>query len=157
MITINRQEADNISGILKVSFIDVNDISYIPPQVNHIIAESGILLGNSAAWLELYATPESILFTCAPEETSAGTIYPYSLALRYPRESAAIIAAFEDMARRPMLITIEDANALKKLLGDVKNPMRMMFNPVKPGEAAGYNGYEVTFNGTYTHTPYLLL
>ncbi len=157
MITISRQEADNISGILAVSFIDVNDIVLIPDQINHTIDESSILLRTGASWLTLYGTPESIQFSCPPEETNAGIVYTPSLTLKYPRESATIIAALEDMQRRPMLLTIQDANLMKKLLGEIKNPMRMQFNPVKPGEAAGYNGYELTFAGKYTHTPYMLV
>lgn len=157
MITLNRQEADNISGIISVSFIDVNDIVLIPDQVNHIIVESGILLRTGAAWLNLYGTPESIVFSCPPEETNAGTIYNPSLTLKYPGESSAVTAALEDMRRRPVLLTIEDANLMKKLLGEIRNPMRMQFTPVKPGETAGYNGYEITFTGRYTHTPYLLV
>ena len=157
MITINRQEADNISGIIQISFIDVNDVVFIPDQVNHTITESGIILRTGAAWLSFYGTPESIIFNCQPEESNAGTVYTPTLIMKYPNESSAIIAAFEDMARRSMLLTIEDANLKRKLLGEVKNPMRMQFNPVKPGEASGYNGYEVMFTGKYTHTPYLLI
>jgi len=157
MITINRQEADNIGGIISVSFLDVNDIVLIPAQVNHIISKSGILIRSGVSWLTLYGTPESIGFTCQPEETNAGTIFTPTLTLKYPRDNSTIIAAFEDMTRRPMILTIEDSNLVEKLLGDTKNPMRMQFNSVKPGEAAGYNGYEITFSGKYTHTPYLLV
>jgi hypothetical protein len=157
MITINRQEADNISGILTVSFLDVNDIVFIPPQVDHIITESDIIIRSGASWLYFYGTPESIGFSCQSEEDNAGTTFTPALTLKYPREAAEIVAALEDMARRPMILITEDSNGIRKILGDVKNPMRMMFNPVKPAEAAGYNGYEVTFSGRYTHTPYLLV
>jgi hypothetical protein len=156
MITISRQEADNISGIVEVLFIDVNDMVLLPEQVGHIIDESQIILRTGINWLNLYGTPESIALTFDAENTPAGTIYNTRLALRYPRENTTIIAAMEDMARRAMLIAVTDGNNLKKLLGDVKNPMRMLFAPVKPGEASGYNGYELIFEGRYTHTPYIL-
>jgi hypothetical protein len=157
MITIDRKEADNMSGVIEISFLDVNDIVFIPAQVKHLITENGILIRSGSSWLTLYGTPESILFSCPPEDTSAGVIYNYSLTLRNPGEDPNVIAAFEDMARRPMILTIEDSNSVRKILGEIRNPMRMKYNQVKPAESAGYNGSEITFSGIYTHTPYLLI
>jgi len=157
MNAINRQEADNICGITNVLFADVNDVVYLPDPVNHIMAESLILLRDEVDFNELYGSPESISFTCVSDKSKAGNVFNYNLFLKYPRQTADVVNTLEDMCHKPVIIILVDGNGVRQILGNIKNPMRLQLSPLKPGEATGYNGYELNFSGKYTHTPYVLV
>lgn len=147
----------NIGGANTVEFISAGKVIDLPYPVDHTIQESNIQIESGTEWNAFYATPGSIEVNIESEESDAGTIYPVTVRLRYPKDQATVTASFLSMKNNPQIIKVTDNNLVKTLFGNLNTPMRMKFRILKPGEVSGYNGYQVEFTGKLLYPPYYLI
>ncbi|MGM0530936.1 MAG: hypothetical protein ACQER7_06250 [Bacteroidota bacterium] len=146
----------NLGGANTVQFTSVLNSPSIPEATGHKITEANISLG-SGQWNTFYATPGSINVDVNEKEGDAGTVWEVKITLRYPKDQAAATNTFLSMKNEPQIVKVTDNNLVKTLFGNLNTPMRMRFSILRPGEVAGYNGYQVEFYGTLLYPPYYLV
>jgi hypothetical protein len=153
---IQPENIESLGGNSGFQFAPVQDISFIPVAIDGVVT-SAVTFNGSATLSEGYASPGSLSWSEAMEETRAGNIFNINVKGFYPRASAAMLALFSGMTRQKFILIITDILGEKMIFGNKNEPLSFNYSKSSksaPGERAGY---DYQFSGIVTEpSPYYL-
>lgn len=133
----------NIGSIISIQYAFVEDISTISdPDEN---GEVEITFKAGKSFTDLSFTQESATMNESQENSDAGNYYSQSLTCRVPKISEPGTVIMQGLRNKDIILEIKDANAVKVIMGLLNSPARMSYKYLRPAGAAGYNGYELSF------------
>lgn len=148
MISIIRHTGSNIGGIIPFHFAFIEDILVI--DYNKSTLNCAVTLTPDGEWNYIYGTDESIKLETDSQDTQAGTTYTYKFTHLIPKDRREVEASLRQMAGRGIVIVCSDKNGARRVYGNKENPMRCVSKLLKPADVPGYNGWEVSFYGTFS-------
>jgi len=148
MISIIRHNGSNIGGLKPFHFAFIEDV--LTCDYNKSTLLCTITLNNNSVWNYIYGTDDSIKLDTDSQETSAGTTYTYKITHLIPKDRRDVEMNLRKMAGRGMIVVSQDKNGVSRVYGNKENPMRCLYKLLKPADVPGYNGWEVSFFGTFS-------
>ncbi|MES2590888.1 MAG: hypothetical protein V4608_03300 [Bacteroidota bacterium] len=151
---INRPEGDNLGGILRFKFIDVNDVLSIALPINSAIL-STVQLKPGKSWSSGYGTLETIGYSEPGEITDAGTIYKRMFVAFCPYENAYSDDLLHIMRNRQFLVDYTNANGVRKLIGSINEPLFFLGALNTKTKSSDLAGYSISFFSDSSHKAYV--
>lgn len=153
MRDINKPSGDNLGGVLRFNFIDVNDVQSIADAVNSTVS-TAVTLKTAMQWYEGYGTLGSIGFTEIPEMTGAGTLYKRQFVALCPQDGEDINDLFNEMRNKQFIIDYTDSNGLRKLVGSLEEPLNFAATLNTKTNMPELAGHSISFYGDASHKAY---
>lgn len=150
MKNINSPDGDNIGGVLRFNFIDVNDVDIIPDPIEGKIIEV-VTLKEGKQWYCGYGTLDTIGYTESSEQTSSGTIYKKQFVASCPQDSADNGSLFEENRHKKFILDYTDSNGLRKLVGTIDEPLFFLSVLNTQTNRVSLAGHSITFYCDSTH------
>ncbi len=148
MGNILKHTGSNIGGVNPVWFVRIEDISSIVR--NEVSLVETVTLKSGKSWSYLYATNGTIMIETDEPDTVAGIKYTYNIKMQVPKDRSSVEATLRQLNDVGLMIKITDKNGVTRYFGEIENPMRKSSKLLKPGEVAGFNGWEVSFFGEFS-------
>lgn len=145
----------NIGGINSLQFAYISDVESIAYHESNRSAEVTLKAGK--AWNFLYGTLGTITLKSKEEPSPAGTIFKYDLELLIPKDRDDVEFEMITLEGQPVIIKALNKNGTCRLFGDISNPMRKSGELLWPGNLEDFNGYKVTFSGSFSTPAYYIL
>jgi len=135
---------DNLAGLEKFNFIEVENIVSIPEPLDQIIS-SPITIKIGSVWLNGYGSINSLKFSEISKKNDSGIYYKCELNGFTP-ESIEILQLFSKMDGHKFILRITDNDDLIKILGKADQPLE--FNTdFQTQTVNGVKGYNYKFFG----------
>lgn len=146
MNDINKHTEDNLGGIFSIKIIPVSDVQSIPMPIKSRILQA-VVLKNNTRWYDLYATEQTIKFEEPQQESEHGNFFRCKLTGLVPKDRADVIELFNEMANKLFVIDYTDNNGVRKLIGNLSEPLTFSSNFDTGSTATNKNGYSFEFKG----------
>jgi hypothetical protein len=129
---------DNLGGLLKI---------WAVPTSVYSISGKAVTFSSTDDIYEIYCTPESMLFSEQSEQTGAGTLFNTLVSGFIPKDSEEVLAAKNDMARKPYIVIFIDGNGNYKAAGTANEPLRLADNLSSGQQVSDSAGNQIEFSG----------
>jgi len=146
---INKHIGFNVGGLNPVYYAFTEDCDSV--TFNKKTFEGIATLKAGKAWNYLYSTDESVQIEADEEITNAGTKYSYKIKQLVPKDRSEVEIQLNKLNGRGLIVKCTDKNGVTRLYGLIGNPMRKLSKRLLPGAMEGFNGWEVTLFGTFSH------
>lgn len=156
MNDINQPFGDNLGGVLRFNFIDVNDIESIDVAVNSMVLQA-VTLKTAKQWFAGYGTRGSIGYSETPEITNAGTLYKRQFVAFCPKDGPDNDDLFNEMRNKQFIIDYTDGNGLRKLVGSLEEPLFFSATLNTKTNTPELAGHSISFYGDATYKAYVYI
>jgi len=144
MNSITPLREENISGLIYIEFIPVQDIDAMERPWQEEIA-TALTFQPGKAFYSLAYSQETGGYTSPEEKNASGSIHKVVASGFTPMMQLATSAIFSEMREALFIVKMKDANGKIRLLGTQQEPMRFNFAEATPEEFGGRQGYTWTF------------
>lgn len=146
MKDIKKPNGNNLGGVIRFNFIDVNDVESIPDSIDDVVSEA-VVLKEGAQWSCGYGTQFSIGYSEPTESTNAGTIYKKSFDASCPQDCAENKNLFRLKRNKRFILDIYTSNGLRLLVGTIEEPLQFTSNLATKTQMTELAGYVIKFYG----------
>jgi len=149
MNDIKKPIGNNLGGVIRFNFIDVNDVESIPDSIDDVVSEA-VVLKEGAQWSCGYGTQFSIGYSEPTEDTNAGTIYKKSFDATCPQDSAENKNLFRLKRHKRFILDIYTSNGMRLLVGTIAEPLKFSAKLSTKTQMSELAGYVINFSGDGT-------
>lgn len=133
----------NIGSITAIYYALASDIASISTPDENEAVEIGFNSGKS--FTQFSFTPESAAFSEEMQDHDAGPYFSQGLSFRLPRIATGQHTVIKEMLDQEFILVAVDGNGNQLVMGTLDTPARVSVKMLRPQNASGYNGYEVSF------------
>ncbi len=141
MRDINRPSGNNLGGVIRFNFIDVNDVLSIAETIDGCVNEV-VKLKDGGQWYAGYGTQNTIGYKEPPEPNPNGPIYKKSFVAMCPQDSSDNKDLFREMRNKRFIVDLTTSNGIRLLAGTLEEPLQftaILDTKIQVPELAGYS------------------
>lgn len=154
MNDIKQPSGDNLGGLVRFRFIDINDVESIEDAINGKVLTE-IELSDGGQWFTGYGTIGSMGYTETPSENPNGTVFARQFTAVCPQDGEDNNALFNEMRNKRFILDYTDSNGLRKLVGSISEPLKFSATLNTQTNMPGLNSHTINFYGDGTHKAYI--